>query len=301
MMDLNETLLEALDTEELKDIYRKYRVRTRNYGIQHEEKLLERMEAEIEKRITDNDISTGNELIDKLLSEVLKGIDTKEVAKELCERYRPTNGHNGKQKFDSKRPLTEEEIEFAGQPKNHNLIYCFLKEWKLDKNDYYDIAALAYLDAVKLYVTDNKEYLQQYAFSTIAFSKMGCAVSNYRRNEHTQKRMPEGGFVSLDYEADDERLNSDGSRIEKWWIDRKVNVERQVISEMLFDEYRKKISELVFAEDSLAVLDMLLYGLTEREILREMKKRQDFDCWNRNMVEYEIDRLRRMFREVFGI
>ena len=300
MMNLNELLLGVLDTYEMKEIYRKYRRLTYRYGIQWESKLLERIENEIENRISNNDISTGNELVDTLLSEVLKNIDIKEVAKELCERYRPIGCSNSRQKIDTERPLTEEEREFAGLPKNHNLIYAFLKERQLNKEDYYDLACLGYLKAVKLYLTDDKEHLQQYAFSTIAFTKMGVEVSNYWKGESTQKRKPDGGFVSLDYLVENEKSNSEGSRIEAWWIDRKINIERQVIAELLFDEYKERISNLVYSEDSLAVLEMLLYGLSEREVVKEMKKRQDFNYWDRYSLDYELSRLRKIFKEVFG-
>lgn len=297
LMDL---LIEKLDTEEMRKEYK--RIKTCNTGYRYnEERITNMLHNAIEKEFSSDNATTGNNLIDSLLAEILKNLDTKEIAEEMFKKYKAEmiNGRNKNAKLDSNRKLTEEEKNFAAIPKNHNLIYSFMKTNGLDFNEWYDICALGYIDAVKTYMTDNKEALQQYSFSTIAYKKMENAL--YRELKANKRRMPENGIVSLDYTIDDDRLNSEGSRIEEWWIDRKTSVEKQALTMLLFEEYRKKIAALTFGEDSLAVLKMLLFGYSETEIVREMKKRQDFDCWNRNMIQYEISRLRKLFMEVFGI
>ena len=60
--------------------------------------------------------------------------------------------------------LSPEQRQFAAE--QHNLIYAYLKEKGLYHEEYYDIAALGYLQAVKRYLT--QPALRQYAFSTIA-------------------------------------------------------------------------------------------------------------------------------------
>lgn len=68
--------------------------------------------------------------------------------------------------------LNQEEREFG--EKNHALIYSFLNYYKLPETEYYDICAIAYLQAVKDY--HRKPGLREkYCFSTIAFKKMTSA------------------------------------------------------------------------------------------------------------------------------
>lgn len=62
--------------------------------------------------------------------------------------------------------LSPEQRQFAAE--QHNLIYAYLKEKGLYHEEYYDIAAIGYLQAVKRYLT--QPALRQYAFSTIAWS-----------------------------------------------------------------------------------------------------------------------------------
>lgn len=65
--------------------------------------------------------------------------------------------------------LDQEERRFAEE--NHGLIYSFLNCYKLPDAEYYDICAIAYLQAVKEW--HRKPGLRErYRFSTIAFRKM---------------------------------------------------------------------------------------------------------------------------------
>ena len=73
--------------------------------------------------------------------------------------------------------LTEKERLFAEQ--HHNVIYTFLNTCKLREEDFYDVAALGYLRAVKRYHREEK--LQQYKFNTIAWQAMRCSVGNKKR------------------------------------------------------------------------------------------------------------------------
>lgn len=73
--------------------------------------------------------------------------------------------------------LNQIEREFAEE--NHALIYSFLNYYKLSETEYYDICAIAYLQAVKDY--HRKPGLREkYCFSTIAFKKMlGAKIRKY--------------------------------------------------------------------------------------------------------------------------
>ena len=48
--------------------------------------------------------------------------------------------------------LTDEQRQFAAE--NHNLIYKYLWDRRLEIDDYYDIAVFGYLRAVKRYLTE---------------------------------------------------------------------------------------------------------------------------------------------------
>ena len=59
--------------------------------------------------------------------------------------------------------LTDEQRQFAAE--NHNLIYKYLWDRRLEIDDYYDIAVFGYLRAVKRYLTE--PWLRRYQFSTV--------------------------------------------------------------------------------------------------------------------------------------
>lgn len=83
--------------------------------------------------------------------------------------------------------LSSLEREFAAE--HHNLVYAFLKNKKLDPQDYYDVVIFAYLTVVRRYFINKN--LTKYNFSTIAWKAMQSAV--YKENN---KKKPI--FVSLD-------------------------------------------------------------------------------------------------------
>ncbi len=75
------------------------------------------------------------------------------------------------------RPLDKTERSFAA--KNHELVYSFLQRNGLSEDVFYDVAVLGYIKAVKEYLTNPK--LCVYAFSTIAWKSMQCAVNDHMR------------------------------------------------------------------------------------------------------------------------
>ncbi len=58
---------------------------------------------------------------------------------------------------------------------NHNLIYGFAHKYKLDLDEYYDLLAIAYCEAVEVYDANKGE------LSTIAYLKMQQAVERYKK------------------------------------------------------------------------------------------------------------------------
>ncbi len=75
--------------------------------------------------------------------------------------------------------LTEDQRRFAAE--NHNLIYRYLHEQGRAVDDYYDVAALGFLSAVRRYLT--RPELRQYAFSTIAWRSMKQSIASFHRAE----------------------------------------------------------------------------------------------------------------------
>lgn len=83
------------------------------------------------------------------------------------------------EKINHKAPLTREEREFAEV--RHNVIYSFLNKYRLAEQEYYDVAAVGYLRAVRKYL--QREELRQYSFTTIAFKSMSSEYSNYKKSK----------------------------------------------------------------------------------------------------------------------
>jgi RNA polymerase sigma-70 factor (ECF subfamily) len=86
------------------------------------------------------------------------------------------------------KPLTADEADFASE--HHELIIHFLSSRHLSEVDFYDIAALGFMRAVKKWF--ERPELHRYAFSTIAWRAMSCNVWSSQR---TYKKHP---TISLD-------------------------------------------------------------------------------------------------------
>ena len=77
------------------------------------------------------------------------------------------------------KALTQEQSDFAAE--HHNLIFAFLNKKGYPEDEYYDIAAFGYLSAVRSYFA--REDLRNYAFSTIAFSRMRSYVGRHMKQD----------------------------------------------------------------------------------------------------------------------
>lgn len=141
----------------------------------------------------------------------------------------------GQKRDYTDRPLTEEERAFAEDEKNYKLLFFYMRKWRLNEEEWYDILIIPYLQAVKKYHV--YEPAKQYAFTTVLKTKLKTAISNELRSR--RRRTPEGGFVSLDYTMEGDNPFSENT-IDEWWLDRKINVERQVILKELFEEFYEK-------------------------------------------------------------
>lgn len=203
------------------------------------------------------------------------------------------------------RPLTEEEKEFSAAPENYNLFFKYMRIHKLDPEEWYDILILDYLRAVKKYLSIPR--LQEYKFGTILFKVLDTGRLHYFRAKNTQKRMPKGGFVSLDYTLEGDNLFSE-NRIETWFIDHRSNIEKQVIFKELFTEFYRRCTtyeddfwgEGAVNEYLKCELDLLLEGYSRYQTNKRTEKRYPYG-YDLKSMEGDIKEFRRIFKEVFGI
>lgn len=91
-----------------------------------------------------------------------------------------------------KSALTDRERRFASE--NHRLIPAFLARRGLPEEEYYAVAALGYLSAVRRYLSQPE--LRRHAFSTIANQAMRRSVSHAMRSRYGRRCRLE--TVSLD-------------------------------------------------------------------------------------------------------
>lgn len=211
---------------------------------------------------------------------------------------------NANNKNYSIRPLTAEEREFAAEDCNYQCLFYFMYRWSLDKEEWYDILIIPYLDAVKKY--HEYESARQYAFSTVLEKKLYTAVTNEWRKNKRQKRKPEGGICSLDYTMEGDNPFSENP-IEAWFIDRKTNIEKQVIFKELFREFYQKCITIIddlngesFVSEYLKCeLDLLLEGYTTKQVNRKTEKRYQYGYKENDLIN-DIEGFRQIFKEIFG-
>jgi len=206
---------------------------------------------------------------------------------------------NANNKNYSIRQLTEEERAFAEE--HHNLMYRYMKIHELDPEEWYDILIIPYLNAVKKY--HQYERLHSLKFEQVFFRTLDNARSNYWRDMNREKRCPEGGLYSYDALLDDgyEKLNFEFDLIDIY-----TNVEKQVILRELYKEFYRKCTEHEeWANDIRKTeLDMLIEGHTLKQILRTTLKMYG-GCNDDGLYSWaldnDIERFRKIFKEVFGI
>lgn len=126
-------------------------------------------------------------------------------------------------------PLTQRESDFAAT--NHDMVFRFLKRFKLNRDEYYDIVIMRYLRVCKRYCCE--EQLQKFAFSTIAFRAMSSAVYNYHKSLRRKFTLSldalcsENGTASFgellpDPKADTLKTVIDRETIREYYSERKV-------------------------------------------------------------------------------
>lgn len=59
----------------------------------------------------------------------------------------------GQKQTYTDRPLTEEEKIFSADLENYNQLFKYMRIYKLDQEEWYDILIIPYLQAVKKYIS----------------------------------------------------------------------------------------------------------------------------------------------------
>lgn len=91
-------------------------------------------------------------------------------------------------------PLTEEERQFAAN--NYWVVEWFFRISDYDLQEYYDVAAIGYLKAVKSWCA--RDELHQYSFATIAKWRMQAYIGNEIKKNNRRIRT-----ISLNAALDD--------------------------------------------------------------------------------------------------
>lgn len=117
---------------------------------------------------------------------------------------------------------------------NHNLIYSFLKKYHLTVDEYYGLAAIGLCKAGLTYNDSKSE------FSTYAYKCMFTSVMQELRKKRQAKAIPENQIIY--YQAEIENHKGDTASFINF-IPSKVNVENDVLSEVILNEYSKKLNK----------------------------------------------------------
>ena len=128
--------------------------------------------------------------------------------------------------------MTEEQKDFITQ--NHNLIYSFLKYYKLPEEEFYDLAAIGLCNSVKTGYY-NKDLGN---FSTYAYKCMLNEVNTARNKERRGKRIPREQIISLDEKISEAETNNDLMHMLKYIDD----TEKQAIEMVAIIDAINKLS-----------------------------------------------------------
>ncbi|MDR0819285.1 MAG: hypothetical protein LBN43_06915 [Oscillospiraceae bacterium] len=141
----------------------------------------------------------------------------------------------------------------------HDLIYSFLRQKHLNEAEYYDVAALGFLEAVDDYLL-KPELRREYDFREIAYKRMKNSL--YKNLVHNGRPKRRGCSVSLNAPAyaDNERI----TRQDMVSVPDSVMLDFQ--TELLLQELAERLSPGV-----MEVILMKINGYRNKDIAREKK------------------------------
>jgi RNA polymerase sigma-70 factor (ECF subfamily) len=152
--------------------------------------------------------------------------------------------------------LTREQQDFAAN--HHSLVYAFLREKKLRRDDYYDVVIFGYLQAVQKYLL-RADLRQRYKFSTIAWRAMNRNLGGYCKSQSRPSR--KAMTVSL------ETMVYDGEKLTM----AEVIPGPDLLTEKLDAELLWEEISAVLTDEQAETLRMKADGYTVREIASARK------------------------------
>ena len=151
-------------------------------------------------------------------------------------------------------PLTAQERDFAAE--HHNIVYKFLYVNKFSIDDFYDIAALGYLQGVRAYLNREKSKTN-IPFTVVAWGYMRAAVQQYFNKQDAAKRIPPELILSLDIMDEDKVFFN---HIYEDQYMENVAIEKQVLETVV----------KAFTQMQQAIIWCKLDGMNNREICKEL-------------------------------
>ena len=151
-------------------------------------------------------------------------------------------------------PLSAQERDFAAE--HHNIVYKFLYVNKFSIDDFYDIAALGYLQGVRAYLSREKSKTN-IPFTVMAWGYMRAAVQQYFNKQDAAKRIPPELILSLDI-MDEDKVFFDNIYEDQYMEN--VAIEKQVLETVV----------KAFTQMQQAMIWCKLDGMNNREMCKEL-------------------------------
>ena len=169
----------------------------------------------------------------------------------------------GQKQTYTDRPLTDEEREFAADWENYKKLFEIMRYYNLNEEEWYDILIIPYLQAVKKYHV-REDLRANYKFWHVCNLMLSKAVYNHNRAMTRQKRMPDGGILSLDFMVEGDNPFSEHT-LDDLWIDRKQQTEKIVLD-------KEMLAEILVGLDDVQsrIFEMLLEGYNKTEISKQL-------------------------------
>ena len=169
----------------------------------------------------------------------------------------------GQKQTYTDRPLTDEEREFAADWENYKKLFEFMNCYHMNQEEWYDILIIPYLQAVKKYHV-REDLRANYKFWHVCNLMLSKAVYNHNRAMTRQKRMPDGGILSLDFMVEGDNPFSEHT-LDDLWIDRKQQTEKIVLD-------KEMLAEILIGLDDVQsrIFEMLLEGYNKTEISKQL-------------------------------
>lgn len=175
--------------------------------------------------------------------------------------------------------LTKQQQDLV--EKNHNLIYGFIHNHKLNVEEYYDILAIAVCKAAKMFDGNKSD------FSTYAYNAMKKELYKYWRHINRQKFIPDEMILSYNAEYDNSSNEGRSINLMDYLMD-KHSTHDIVIGNMMSE---KLISMLKDSEKKVA--QYLLIGMQQSEIAKIL------NCSRQN-VNFVIQQIRKKWISYFN-